>query len=103
MQWVGQTATQAGSCALLHPVDAERALVGIPVGVNEPRVIGAGGQAGLAADTQFGINQHHLAEIVHVARAGGAAVDTGRIVAVVAALAADLLLQVRETRPWSRW
>ena len=56
MQRVGQTATQAGSRPFSHAVHAEGALVGVALGVDEAGVVGTGGQAGLAADAQLGVD-----------------------------------------------
>ncbi len=92
MQCVGQTETQAGSRPTLDAMNAEGAFVRIAVGMNEARVVRAGGQARLAADAFIVRDQHHAAALMHMACAGRAAGNAGRIVAVIAALGADLEL-----------
>ena len=88
--------------ALLHAVDAEGALVGVALRVDEARVVGAGGEAGLAADALVVVTSTMLAELVDVAGAGRAAGHARRVVAVVAALGADLHREVSGTCRASR-
>src|SRR6266508_5270616 len=75
---------------LLHPVDAERALVRVSLGMDESGVVGARGHAGLAADALVLAHEHDRAERMDVAGPRRAARHAGGIVAVVAPLAADL-------------
>ena len=82
--------------SVLHAMDAERALVGVPVRVHEARVVRARGQARLAADALVGRHEHDAAPVIHVARPGRAAGDAGRVVAVVAPLRADLHVERRK-------
>jgi hypothetical protein len=73
-------------------MNAEGALIRISIGMDEARIVRAGGQARLAADAFIVRNQHHAAAFVHVACAGWAARNTGGIIAVIAPLGADLEL-----------
>src|SRR5207244_9793325 len=75
-------------------MQAERALVGVAVGVDVARVVRAGGDAGLASGAEVRVDQHRSAVAV-IARAGGAVGDARRVAALLAALAADLHPQVR--------
>ena len=81
--------------ALLHAVDAEGALVGVALGVHVAGVVGAGGEAGLAADALLLRDEDDPAPLVDVARPGGAAGHAGRVVAVVAPLRLDRHRELR--------
>ena len=80
----------------LDAVHAERALVGVTVGVREAGSVGTSRETRLAADALVGRDLDGLAPVLDVARARGAAVHARRVVAVMAALAADLHRQVRK-------
>ena len=79
--------------AALDAVDAEGTFVGIAVRMDEACVIWARRQTGFTADTFIVGHQHHAARLMHVAGAGRAAGDAGRIVTVIASLRTDLHLQ----------
>jgi hypothetical protein len=74
---------------LLNAVHAKRALVDVSLGMNEPGIVGTCGNARFASDAQVLLHQHNLSEFLHVARAGGTAVDARRVVTMIASLAAD--------------
>ena len=70
-------------------MDAERALVHIPLGVYIPCSVGTGGDTGLAADALIFVHQHN-AFLGYPARARRAHLHARCIRTMVAALGADL-------------
>jgi hypothetical protein len=71
---------------LFNTVDAERALVGISVGMNEARIVRTGGNTRLAANAHIVRDEHNTAEIVDVAGPGRATIDARWVAAVIASL-----------------
>lgn len=82
--------------ALLDTVDTECALVRIPLRMDEAGVIRAGGDACFAAAALVMMHEHDAASFVNVAGAAGAAVNTRRMLTVIAPLAPDLHMQDRQ-------
>ena len=83
MRWTNRNT--GGIETFLYAMNAERALVRVAVGVNEARIVRAGGEACLTADAFIVSDQHHSAAFMHMACAGRATGNAGRIVAMVAA------------------
>jgi hypothetical protein len=75
-----------GIQTLLDPMNAESALVGIALRMNEAGVVGTGGETSLAADTLVFVDQDHAATLVNMTRTRRAAGYARGIGAVVAAL-----------------
>src|SRR6266542_2268653 len=87
--------TSGNTCGTaIAAVQAERALVGVAVGVDVARVVWAGGDTGLAAGAEIGVDEHRPAVAVE-ARAGRAVRDARRVAALLATLPPDLHHQVR--------
>jgi hypothetical protein len=76
--------------SLLDTVDAERALIGIAVGMDEPRVVGTRGNTSLAANTHVVLDEYDAAKVMNVTRTGGATIDAGWIAAMITPLRSDL-------------
>lgn len=75
---------------LLHAVYAEGAFIRVPSGMYETCVIRTRGKTGLTADAFFGIDKNHAASFMDMAGPARTAIHAGRILTVVAPLAADL-------------
>ena len=75
-------------------MDAESTLINISIRMGETGVVGAGLDAGAAADTFIGRYQHHAA-FYDVAGAGRTTAHAGRVIAVIAALGTELGVQMR--------
>ncbi len=81
--------------SLLDAMNAERAFVRIAFGRNEARIIRARGDARFAAGAFVAIDQHDAA-LGDMARAGWATAYARRVLAMIAALRANLPLQMRK-------
>ena len=82
--------------SVFDAVNAERALVRISVRVNEPRIVRTRRNTRFAADAFGSIDQHDRPELFDMTGAGGTALYTRRIVAMVTPLASDFHLERRE-------
>lgn len=80
---------------LFHSVDTESALTRVAVGMDEAGIVGTGRKTGLAANAFFFRYEDNAADRVDMACTGRTAMNTGRIIAVIAALAPYLHPQVR--------
>lgn len=78
---------------LLHPVNAERALVCVSVRMDKSGVVRTGCNACLASDASLVVNQDNVAVVMDMAGSRGTTIDARRIVALVAALTSDLHMQ----------
>jgi hypothetical protein len=79
-----------GIQSFLHAVHAEGAFIRITLRMDEACIVRTRRHAGFSADAGFMMNEHHAAALMNMACACRAAVNTRRIPAMVAPLAADL-------------
>jgi hypothetical protein len=85
----------SGIHSLLDAMNAEGAFIRITVRMDKARVIGAGSQAGFASHAFFLVDKDHPAPFVYVAGTGRTTINTGWIIAMVAAFAANFSCEGR--------
>jgi hypothetical protein len=79
--------------SFLDTVNTEGALVRITFRMDKTCIVGASRHTGFAADAFLMIDEHDPASLVNVTGAAGTAIYARRIIAVIAAFAADLHMQ----------
>jgi hypothetical protein len=83
-----------GNTSWIHPlfdaVNAESAFVHIALRMDKAGVIGTGSHAGFASHALFVMHKDHAAPFMDMTCATGTTINAGRIIAVVAAFAANL-------------
>jgi hypothetical protein len=88
-----------GNASRIHSffdaVDAESTLIRIAFRMDKPRIVGTGSHAGFASYAFLMIDKNYTATLVYVTCAAWTAVNAGRIIAMIAALAANLHVECR--------
>ncbi len=84
MRWTNRNTRRIET--FLYAMDTEGTFIHIAVGVNEARVVRAGGDTGLTADALVVSHQYYSATIMNVTCASWATGNTGRIIAMIATL-----------------
>jgi hypothetical protein len=75
-------------------VYAECTFIGISLGIYKTRVVRAGGNTSLASAAFIVMNEHNAPHIVNVTCAAGAAIHTGRVIAMIASFRPNLHMYI---------